>query len=570
MVRRTISWALILCAGACGEGTSSSDTTLPPSRDGGADSMEDGGVVLAPPPENLPTGTFRIGIWCGPPLAELTRQRFDEMQAAGITTVSNACEASANEPAYNKKMLALAAEVGLTAIVSDSRIAAAVNGTDVAANLDAVTADYAREPGLAGYHVVDEPTAGAYPALATVVAGLAQRDGEHFGYVNLLPDYGPVGDYSKYVGDFLSVVKPKVLSWDYYPFLLGGADMTSFFSTMETVRTHAVAAGVPFWQFTQAISYTGHRATNQAEKLWMGMQTLAYGGAGISHFTYWTPPQTAESFGSGIIDPAGKKTAQYAEVTAIDATLSAFGRYLVRAKSTSVFHNGALASGTSPRPPSAAAYLPNAQPVTVGTFSLGEDVYVFLANRDYARTVETDVYLARAAGASRLDVASGRFVTAAPLSDPENVGAGGATKHHVSLPPADGALFHLRGPVSAGPLGAEIFVGTVRANAGSLDVVDANFGGARLRDAGWDECPRGYGLLGHSFESNGFWLCVRNDLSARTFDVGNVVGGQGTLYRVKAGAVTAVGPAGWDTCPSGSKLLGRRFDNNGYWVCLEP
>jgi hypothetical protein len=42
----------------------------------------------------------------------------------------------------------------------------------------------------------------------------------------------------------------------------------------------------------------------------------------------------------------------------------------------------------------------------------------------------------------------------------------------------------------------------------------------------------------------------------------------GTLYRVTGGSATKLGPAGWDSCPAGS-LLGHRFESDGFWLCLD-
>ena len=163
-----------------------------------------------------------------------------------------------------------------------------------------------------------------------------------------------------------------------------------------------------------------------------------------------------------------------------------------------------------------------------------------------------------------LDVASGNFV---PMQVKGSDVKGALV--HVALPAGDAVLLHLVGPVPMGTPGAEAFVGVVRADVGTLDVVDSSFGTASLRGAGWNDCPTGYVLAGHDFVSNGFWLCARSDLAARTFYVGNVVSDVGTLFTVQGGTATSAGSAGWNTCPGGSTFLGRRFESNGYWVCLQ-
>jgi hypothetical protein len=563
---------------ACGDDDSSDRQAAPGSTvsDGGSSadgSMLDGGPGLDSDGAPLPTGKFRIGTWCGMPMGELTKERFDEAAGAGLTTISCACEGPADTPAYSKAMLSLAKGVGLDVIVNDSRIMAAFKGTDIDANLDAVIADFAAEPALVGYHVTDEPGATAFPALAKVVSGLLARDPKHFPYINLFPDYAPLStlgtpSYDAYVEQYLAVVKPPVFSFDYYPFRADGSDEPGFFRDLAIVRAHGLATKTPFWQFVQSISADGYRKTSGPEKLWVGTQTLAYGGVGVSYFTYWTPPLSAENFGSGIIDSAGHRTEQYDQIKANNARLSAFGRYLVAAKSTAVFHNGALASGTVPREPGMPVYVPSAAPITVGLFAAGAtggDVYGFVANRDYTKATETDVYLASTAAAPEvLDVASGKFV---PMKVEAQDAIG--TKVHVAVEPGDGVLIHLRGPVLAGPPGAEAFIGVVRGNAGTLDVVDKSFGAARINSFGWeDQCPAGYAFAGRDFQTNGFWLCVRKDLAGRNFLVGNVVAGQSTLFDVKGGTATSRGASTRNTCPNAA-LLGQRDEDNGFWVCLE-
>ena len=68
----------------------------------------------------LPTGKLTIGFWCGPPLAELKKSRFDEIAAAGFTHVSNPCEGSSTVPSFNLQMLDLA-KVALQATAGGAR-----------------------------------------------------------------------------------------------------------------------------------------------------------------------------------------------------------------------------------------------------------------------------------------------------------------------------------------------------------------------------------------------------------------------------------------------------------------
>jgi hypothetical protein len=524
------------------------------------------GPDAAPP---LPTGKVEISLWCGLPPAELTAARVAEVAAAGFTVITNACDGAAFNPTYNAEMLALAGDAGLTALVTDTRALEAVAGTNVEANLDGLVADYAAAPALLGYLVDDEPGVAEFPALATVVSGLRTRDPAHVTLINLFPDYASAeqlgaATYDDYVAQYLSVVQPSFFTYDHYSFLSDGSDGPTFLANLAVVRAHSLATGIPFGQYVQSISYTGHRTPTGPEKRWAALHTLAYGGRAVAWFTYWTPVGSPENFGDALITAAGVQTAQYAEVAEINRAVTALGRYLAPATSLKVFLQGPLEQGTAPRAPGDPVYVPSAAPLTVGLFAIGDDRYALLVNRDHASPVTTDVIVASGTGAvSALDVDTGELVPApGAATDPLGV------RVPVALAAGDALLLHLPGPATAGPPGAEAYFGTVRADAGWLDVVDASFGTDRLTTAGWGQCPEGTVEVGRDFQSNGFWLCARNDLADRTFLVGNVVADQGALFSVTAGAVTSLGPAGWDTCPSGM-LLGHRMVGDGFWVCLE-
>ena len=532
-------------------------------------------VIDAPAPRDVPAEDvavarppgITIGFWCGVPERFLNAQRVGEIAEAGFTLVNAPCEATS--PGYNRRALDLAAAAGLDVIVSDPRLSLAAVGTDVTANVRSVVDELSGHPALLGYHLFDEPGTSRFATLAAAVAALRAQDPRRLGYINLFPDYASPAQlgapsYDEYVRRFIAEVSPPVVSYDHYNFLLGGADGPSFFANLDVVRARSLERGLPFWQYIQSISYVGHRATTGPEKRWAALHTLAYGGTGVLYFTYWTPPQTAEQFGEGILTREGARTAQFAEVQSINRELAAMGRHLIHATSTAVFHNGPLARGTAPRTPGAPVYIPGPAEVTVGLFRAGSDAYALLVNRDYRAPVETDVWVATADGApTRLDVASGQF-SALPVLARE----GASARVRVALSAGGGALLRLRGPVPRGIEGAEAFIGTVRADAGALDVVDGRFGAQRLRAAGWDDCPAGYRVVGRDFQSNGFWLCAREDLASRTFYVGNVVRDAGYYHRVSGGSATRVGFQGWDHCAAG-RLLGRRFESNGFWLCME-
>lgn len=505
-----------------------------------------------------PPRRFDLGFWCGVPHAFLSQERIDQMGAAGFTLGTSSC----NEPnniTYNQKALAFANKTGIKLYVFDDRATAAAHGVDVDKNVAALVADYGSLPAMFAYALVDEPTA-PFPTIAAAVSAIRARDAAHYGYVNLLPNYASEGQlgtktYEEYVSTFINQVKPSGFSYDNYPFYTS-SDNSMYFDNLQVVGSLTAAAGIPWWQYIQAISWSGMRATTEAEKMWQGMMTIAYGGSGFCYFTYWTP---SGEWGTGLIDPNGNPTAQYAQATRINKVALAIGRRTVQGSWKGAFHNGGLPPNTAPLPGFAPVYIPSTAPVVVGLFALDNgDMLALFVNRDHDNAVTTSVYTASADGQPLiLDPVADKF-------SPWPVQQG---LSQLSLAAGGGALVQLKGPVPKGPGGPPVYVGVVRNNEGTFVVVDKHFGTQALGAQGWNFCPQDYHQFADDFTSNGFWLCARSDLVGHTFYVGNVVADQGEMFRVSSAGTVSQGSAGWNQCPQGA-LLGTYFNSNGFWVCM--
>jgi hypothetical protein len=528
-----------------------------------ADAPED--VEAEEDAPDVPPPPIPIGFWCGPPDAFISPERYAEVLGAGFNFLMPPCEGAPTSE-RNTLILDAAADAGIRAWIGDGRMPMAVTGIpDATDRLDAIVADYASHPALAGYYITDEPGAAAFAGLAEVVAYLRSIDPSHPAYINLLPNYATseqlgTPTYREHVQQFLDVVQPEILSYDHYHFLVDG-DRPGFFDNLAVVRELALLSDVPFWQIVLLTQHYGYRHLTEPELLWEAMHTLVYGGKGVMFFTYWSVPDAA--FQPAVIALDGTRTAYYDQIARVNAAARAIGSRLMEATSTGVFQNGPLAPGGAPRPPGAAVLIPGEAPVTAGIFEAGADTPVLLVNRDYAGAVSFDALLAAgSAPPEKLDEASGLWADAAAVPQPD-----GTLQVHVDLAPGDGDLFLLHGPLSAGPPGPEVMIGIVRADAGFMHMVDSDHGTATIGPGSWDTCFPGFTLDGHDVQSNGFWLCARDDLLSRTFYVGNVVADEGFYYRVQGGAVERLADASWNTCAEGS-LLGTYFESDGFWICM--
>jgi hypothetical protein len=525
-----------------------------------------GGLAAASGPHAATAPAFSTGFWCGPPIEQSTRERFLQVKEAGFTFSMPPCgDGTGFTVTENTRILDAARAAGITAVVFDDRMQRALDDPGARAQLlDAIVDSYRSHPALGGYYVYDEVEPERIAATAAVVAGLRARDPRHPAWVSVFPDYAPIANYGRYLRDFVRQVRPSALVYDYYPFLADGSDATGFFANLSSVRRAALESKTPFWFFAQLTQLPGLRRASESEKRWQALQTLAYGARGLMFFTYWS--NVSRDFPEpGVIDPrTGLPTAHYAEVRRVNEQVRALARPLASTRSRAVFHHGRLAPGAVPRPPRASVYFPSRAPVTAGLFDSPAYEYVLLANRDYHAKVSTAVELAFGKRfPQRLDVASGRWITVRATRR-----RGHSVTARLSFGPAGGALFRIRKPMHAGPLGAEAVFGRVRSNVGRWHLVDSHGVTYELRRARRNQCPSGFALVGTKDGPDGFWLCARKDLAASTFYVGNVVGGSVRDYRVRSGRVKRLSVGRRFSCRGRSRLIGRSASRDGFWLCV--
>jgi hypothetical protein len=360
--------------------------------------------------------SFTISYWCGPPGKFNTLERYQEIKDANFTTAFP--PSNGNSAAEAKKMLDFCQQVGLKAIISDTRMVYSIGNNEKSrAGLDAMIKEFSSHPALLGYHIVDEPGAGAYPGLAEVVAYLKQIDPKHVSYINLLPTYaGPMGvlgtkTYEEYVRQFADTVKPFVISYDHYHFI-NEADRKDFFENLSTVRKVSLETKIPFWNIVLATQLGSYVHVTEPQLRFNAMQTLAFGANGLLWFTYWMPVEipVADGWKHSLINADGSRDPHYDMVKAINADLKAIGDVLAKAKSTAVFHHGPETTVTADHPTITATE----GMLTIGMFEDREKkTLALVTNRDFNAAVKTAVKVKPAgANVERFDPAKKTWSTA--------------------------------------------------------------------------------------------------------------------------------------------------------------
>ena len=219
---------------------------------------------------------------------------------------------------------------------------------------------------FAGVMVSDEPGRTMFDKIRASVDVLEDYTAEAatglLFHTNLFPTYAserqlyyrvgggelPEGGYSyeQYLSDYMEIIKPKSLSYDFYPCRgKAGALSGGYFENMAIIRKYAMQYNVPFWTYIQACSFGGStRVPTEGDILWQVNTALCYGAKGIQYFCGVTPANGGgETFVGSLFDRDGNKTQVYDYAKRANLQIAAIDNVLMCSKS-----KGVIVSGVTP------------------------------------------------------------------------------------------------------------------------------------------------------------------------------------------------------------------------------
>ena len=284
-------------------------------------------------------GNIEIGIFWEPPHDFTTPEQYDWIRDANITFI----EITNRDGAINKDVadlqLELARERGIRLAYSST-----VDGKNLMSMSDAQLAEYfgelAKDPGIYGVHVADEPAQPwNYAKIIAAIskAGLMPR-------LNQLPYFATwvFDNYQGFIEDTIIATGKEnygVLSYDQYPFPYYGGDPDMFYN-LDLFRQIGLKYDVPTSFYVQSIGEGGNfRRTNGGEIRYHTSAGLAYGLKSMSYFTWWTTG-FCDPKDYAIISPYGEKTSIYDDVAKINGDILKVGPLLVRLDALEVYHTG--------------------------------------------------------------------------------------------------------------------------------------------------------------------------------------------------------------------------------------
>ena len=193
-----------------------------------------------------------------------------------------------------------------------------------------------------GYYLRDEPGATAFPGLGRWAAAYKKAAPNALAYINLFPNYASPGqmsaeNYDKYLEKFVQEAKPTFISYDHYALMDDGSLRDGYFQNLESVRTAALRHNLPFWNIVLSNSHFSYAEPTPAGFRFQLYTTLAYGGRGISYFTYFAPQ--IGNYRLAPIDQFGHKTPTWDMLRNVNLLLHKLGPVYVTLKSINVFHH---------------------------------------------------------------------------------------------------------------------------------------------------------------------------------------------------------------------------------------
>jgi len=338
------------------------------------------------------------------------------------------------------------------------------------AELDALIERVKNHPALEAYFIIDEPGAGAFPGLGKLVAYLRERDPAHFAYINLFPTYaneqqlGVSADaaerarvgypqnfagvgtddktvlrYREHLKRFVEIVKPELISYDHYHFLKpdrngNPVDGKQYFLNLALIRMAALEANKPFLNIIQADTIEkSWRLPNAQEMRFLVFTTMAYGGRGISYFTYWGPVSY-----NGLYQD-GKPGPLLEPVVALNKEISRFGPTLMQLESIAVYQTAPLPYGAEAIPASAPVQITSPGEFVLGLFGTAKarrPTAFMIVNRNYNQESEATVKVGlRGRKLQEFDRKTGEWSAFKSL--------GGSRTVEIKLAPGDGRLFRV-------------------------------------------------------------------------------------------------------------------------------
>lgn len=292
------------------------------------------------------------------------------------------------------------AEAGLKCIVSDrslhiSEATSELSAEEVEQRVRAIAERFRDNPAVLGYYLRDEPSAVMFDVLGRFTRSLRQHAPRQLAYVNLFPIYATpqqlgTPDYATYIETFVDKVAPPFISYDNYSLFDDGSVRDAFYENLEIVRAAALRHELPFWNIVLGNAHFHYAEPSDATLNFQTYATLAYGGRGLSFFTYFAP--RIGNYRLAPIDQFGHKTPTWDMLRRVLLQVHRIGPTYLQLQSVNVVHHPTVPPRGRPLAESRHLAALAGGNFLVGKFVGPEDQpYVMVVNKDLKRSAVIDV-----------------------------------------------------------------------------------------------------------------------------------------------------------------------------------
>ncbi len=328
--------------------------------------------------------------------------------------------------------------------------------------LDDLVDEVKKHRGLEAYYITDEPGANKFKDYAELVAYLRKKDPSRLAYVNLLPIYaneqqlgvslnqvdrkkikypmhlhGVDSDdkaivvYLDHLRKFVNTVKPDLISYDHYH-LFSNGDGKRYFLNLALISQVSKEARVPFMNIIQAGRFLKEwRLPTAREVRFQVYTTLAYGGKGISYFTYWGSESNQGLYRDG------KQSGLARDVAVLNAEIRKLSPTLIALDSNGVYNTSPLPLGGESIPKNSPVSVLSKGEFVVGLFGKNKKTSAFMiANRNYKNKQVLDINVSiPGKKLQELDRKTGKWFQVSNLNTTRRV--------KLFLEPGDGRFFRV-------------------------------------------------------------------------------------------------------------------------------
>ena len=241
---------------------------------------------------------------------------------------------------------------GMKAIVSDPRVGGydwtKVDADVARKNVTSLIAEVGKHPAVFGYYLRDEPTSAYFPGLEKVASVVRELAPGKWPYINLFPNYADMNqlgakNYEDHLEKFIAACHPPILSYDHYALMDNGTLRPGYFQNLEQMRAAALKAKIPFWNIVLSCAHFDYREPTAADFRFQAYSTLAYGGRGLSYFTYFTSP--TGGYRMAPIDQFGNETPTWYFMQHTNLQVLKLAPTINKLTSDRVYHFGKIPDG---------------------------------------------------------------------------------------------------------------------------------------------------------------------------------------------------------------------------------